>query len=495
VGPNVDKPDILIVGAGVSGLSLSYFLKRRGLSVEVFESRPEPGGNIQTESHDGFTYDVGPDSFVRTKPDAEALCRELGLGDRLIEPLPEGRQVFVAFEGALHPMPEGLSLGVPTHPRALFESNLLSGVGKLRAICEPFVWRPEFPPEDESIQAFLRRRLGPEMAERVAAPLLSGVFAGDAARLSIRASFPQIPQFESQYGSLFWGMKASRRFDVSSFQAKLKLLISALFETPTAPPSPFFSLRGGMTDLISRLVEACSENDGTGRVKIHLASPVKRVLVGSGRTQGVVLKSGQEVRASRVVICGPPWAAAEIVGLGYPRLRQILLESRGAPTATVFFGLDRDRTEKQWQGSGFIVPPGEGKILASTFTHQKWPGRAPPGKALIRAFVGGARALGPSILSASDDELIQVSRHELERFLGGLGAPIFTRVYRYARGTPQPEVGHFRWVSRVRAELVKAPDLSLIGPGYDGVGIPDCIRAARELADFITLPERPVSVA
>lgn len=203
-------PDVVIVGAGISGLSLAYFLTKKGLRVEVHEARAEAGGNIRTTTHDGFMYDIGPDSFVRQKPDAEKLCRELGLGEDLIEPEPQGRRVYVAFEGALHPMPDGLSLGVPTEVRSLLGTELLSDIGKLRALCEPFIMGPERWPEDESIIAFLTRRVGREMAERIAAPLLSGVFAGDAARLSIQAAFPQLAGFERGHGSLFFGMMQSR---------------------------------------------------------------------------------------------------------------------------------------------------------------------------------------------------------------------------------------------------------------------------------------------
>jgi protoporphyrinogen/coproporphyrinogen III oxidase len=476
-------PDVVIVGAGISGLSLGYFLKQRGLSVEIHEAQPLLGGNIRTAAHDGFLYDVGPDSFVRSKPDAELLCRELGLGEALVEPLPEGRQVYVAFEGALHPMPEGLALGVPTHPQALLESKLLSDVGKLRALCEPFVIGPERWPSDESIEEFLVRRLGREMTERIAAPLLSGVFAGDAGRLSVHAAFPQLPSFERRHGSLFFGMMAARNSEAKTWFEKLGLLLRALMPKAHQLPSPFYSLAGGLGQLVERLAK---EFDVTSSARLFVDSPAKRLLISGDRVTGVVLRSGREVRASQVVVAGPPWTAAEVVGLGHPNLRRTLLKKRGAPTATVFFGLEAEQLEKTWHGSGFIVPRGEGEILASTWTHQKWGHRAPAGKALVRAFLGGARRVGPDILGASDEELIQTSRRELERFMGGLGPAIFTRVYRYARGTPQPELGHLEWAKSVRKLESELQGLSLIGPGYDGVGIPDCVRAARHLAQKLS---------
>jgi protoporphyrinogen/coproporphyrinogen III oxidase len=369
----------------------------------------------------------------------------------------------------------------------------LSGVGKLRALCEPFVSRPEFPPEDESIQSFLERRLGAEMSRRIASPLLSGVFAGDANRLSVHAAFPQIPRYELDHGSLFWGMKAARKVDIATFRAKLKVLVSALLDAGQPVASPFYSLRGGMASLIERLREVCQAPSERGSVKLHLGSPVKRLLLDRNRALGVGLRSGGEVRAARVVLAGPPWAAADVIGLGHPELRKVLLKLRGAPTATVFFGLNLAQMDRPLSGSGFIVPPGEGAILASTFTHQKWEGRAPAGTALLRAFVGGARSVGPSPLDASDEQLTHVSQSELERFLGPMGTPLFSRVYRYSRGTPQPEVGHFAWLRRVRALTAELSGISMIGPGYDGVGIPDCIRAARVLAESFSGPEPPAA--
>jgi len=473
-------PDVVIVGAGISGLSLAHFLTRKGLRVEVHEASAEAGGSIRTTSHDGFLYDVGPDSFVRQKPEAEKLCRELGLGADLIEPEPEGRRVYVALDGALHPMPEGLSLGVPTEVRSLLETKLLSDVGKLRALCEPFVMVPEPWPQDESIHDFLTRRVGKEMAERIAAPLLSGVFAGDAARLSAQAAFPQLVGFERGHGSLFFGMMAARAPGDRSWAKKLSWLLKALWPKPKPSLSPFYSLRAGLGQLVTRLV---SDLQGSGEARLYFESPVQRLTVNGGRVRGVVLRSGREIQAEHIVLAGPPWAAAEVVGPGHPGLFRALREKKGAPTATVFFGLTDDRLEQHFRGSGFIVPPGEGEILAATFTDQKWAGRAPEGKALVRAFLGGARKVGPNLDAASDSELVETSRRELERFVGELGQPLFTRVYRYARGTPQPELGHDDWRHRVRRLEDELGGLYLTGPGYSGVGIPDCIRAAAELAE------------
>lgn len=485
--------DVLIVGGGVSGLALSYYLKRRGVTSLLVERAPRFGGNIRTQEHDGFLYDVGPDSFVRSKPEAEALCRELGLGKSLITPSPEGRHVYVAHEGQLHSMPEGLSLGVPTRPLALLETKLLSDLGKGRACLEPFVPRAEEGTE-ESIFDFLARRLGPEMAERIAAPLLGGVFAGDARRISMQAAFPQLTELEKLHGSLFFGLKAPRSRTSAralSVRDRAGLLWGALHETAKTPPSPFLSLERGLGQFIEALtdeldvMEAGATTVGTGSSCARLSAPVENLLRTGSRVTGVRLASGEELTAETVVIAGPPWAAAELLRTSLPGLSEQLSQVHGAPTATVFFGFDLDSDTERLTGSGFIVPPGEGDILAATWVDQKWPGRAPPGAGLVRAFLGGARRVGPSPLEASNEELVSLARRELERFMGPLGRQRFARVYRYSHGTPQPELGHLTRVAAIRESLHHIRGLYLAGPGYDGVGIPDCVRGALDLATTI----------
>ena len=459
---------VVVVGAGISGLTTAFELERAGQRTVVLEADVRLGGSIRTEAHDGFLYDVGADSFLHTKPEASALCRELGLEADLVKPLPATTAVFVARDGALYPMPPGLSLGVPTHLGALLDTPLLSDLGKARAACEPLVPRRRDRGE-ESILGFLERRLGTEMAERLAGPLLSGVFAGDGRKLSIDAAFPQFVESEKRHGSLFVGLSGQSS------------LWSALTHARKPPGSPFLSLRGGLGQLISTLYDRLPL--GT----VRLGSPVTSI-ESRGATVRVCTLT-DVVEARHVVVTGSPWVGAGLLGDAAPRLAQLLSRVNGAPTATVFLGLDQGGLERELAGSGFIVPPGEGDILAATYVSSKWAGRAPPGGALVRAFLGGARHVGPNILSATDEELIEVAHSELQRFMGGLGPVRFARVYRYARGNPQPELGQLQLMREVDCELSGLPWLSLTGPGFRGVGIPDCVRgaqatAARLLASF-----------
>ncbi len=451
----------LVVGGGVTGLTVAYRLWQAGRPVILIEASGRTGGNICTERRDGFLYDVGPDSFLKTKPDAVKLCKDLGLELDLIAPRPGASRVLVAHDGALHPMPEGLSLGVPKRPGALLDSALLSGLGKARALLEPFVPRRREAAE-ESILAFTTRRLGSEMASKLVAPLLAGVFAGDASKLSMEAAFPQLVQLEQEYGSLFSGMNRG------------KSILSVLWEEPRTQESPFLSLRGGLGQLIDALTQALPEG------YVHLNERVTALKHAASEPHVVRVETEENFyEAGHVVLAGPPWSAAALLQELDTELFCELGAVRGHQTATVFFGLSEAQVEADLRGSGFIVPEGEGSILAGTFISSKWEGRAPQGQALVRAFLGGARA---DISGQTDAQLERVAWQELSRLTGPLGSPLFSRVYRYLKGSPQPELGHLERLRAIDAMLRKYPWLSLAGSGLSGVGIPDCVRQAEALA-------------
>lgn len=470
--------NVVIVGGGISGLCLGFRLRREAAAppFEVFEGGPRFGGNIRTERVDDFLFDAGPDSFLRTRTEGVELCRELGLADELITPKPEGRAVYIAREGRLEPMPEGLSLGVPMSLAALLDCPSLSPLGKGRALLEPLVPKRSAPAE-ESIAAFLRRRLGPEVAERLAAPLLSGVFAGDAERLSMDAAFPQLVALEERHGSLLRGMLRGRSW-------------TTVLRKPTND-SPFVTPRTGLGRVIERLIEELPP------AALHCNHPIEHIEF-DGEQYRLHSTAGER-RAAAVVLAVPPWTAARLLE---PRVRRTPSDAalgavagelgavRWSATATAFFAFEERDVEFPLDGSGFIVPEGEGQILAATWISSKWTARAPRGRVLLRAFLGGARR--PELLERSDAALSELALAELRRFMGRLGEPLWTRVYRYQRGNPQPELGHLGRLGRIRAHLTALPGLSFVGAGYGGVGIPDCIRQAREAAQLL-LEEPPTS--
>jgi oxygen-dependent protoporphyrinogen oxidase len=446
---------VVVLGGGITGLSAAFYLgqARPDLEILVLERGPRLGGNIQTERKDGFVIDAGPDSFVRTKPHGVTLCRDLGLERELI--VPSSRRVYVAHRGALEQLPEGLVLGAPTRLLPLARTRLLSLKGKLRALGD--LVTPASPPNgDESIDAFLTRRIGSEAARRIAAPLLGGIYAGDVAELSIRSTFPQLVELERR-GGLIRGLRAQ----------------------PRSSEGPFFSLRGGMGQLIERLSEAI----GARSIKTGVRAAKISSAPGASGYLRIELEQGEAIDARAVLLATPAHAAAELVP--DPKLADELKAIPYLSTATVFAAFRRDERTRSLDGIGFIVPPGEGRILAGTWISNKWRARSPEGTLLVRAFVGGAGS-SVDVARASDDELGALALEELTRLMGPLGEPMFTRIFRYIGGNPQPVVGHGARLQRIVERLRSLPGLHVAGAAYDGVGIPDCVRQARAIADRIS---------
>lgn len=475
------RPSVVVVGGGVTGLAAAHAIHRERPDVELhlFEARERLGGNIATERHEGFVIDTGPDSFLRTKPDALDLCQELGLEGELVPTREAARHVFVAHQGHLELMPGGMALAVPTRIGPLLQTPLLSAVGKMRLLAEPLIPRSRSPGEDESIESFFTRRLGSEGALRLAAPLLGGIYAGDVSKLSIQATFPQLVELEARHGSLlrgFLALELARGKGAEAEESPSPTIrdVYAWLRRPGAAqaPSPFLSLRSGMGSLIDALARSLPSG------VVRTGTPVTRL----EKTEDgfrLEVKSGEVIAAENVILATQAHVSAKLVPDA-----ELSRDLGGIPyvsTATVFFGLDPRTIAHDLEGFGFIVPAGEADILASTWVSSKWEGRAPDGTALIRAFVGGAR--DPlRVASSTDAELVSLARTELERLMGTLGTPRFTRVYRYVGAGPQPHVGHAARLSRIAARLREIPGLHVAGAAYGGVGIPDCVRQARAVA-------------
>lgn len=467
---------VIVVGAGVTGLSAAYAVHRArpDCDIKVFENRDYAGGNIRTERIQGFVIDTGPDSFVRTKPDAVSLCRELGIESELIPTEDDARHVFVAHAGKLEELPGGMALAVPTRLEPLMKTPLLSLPGKLRMLGEPLVPKGDRT-RDESIHDFFARRLGEEAAEKLAGPLLGGIYAGDVRELGIRATFPQLVELEQRHGSLLRGLLAeelARGGDAGAAPTAKDVLEWLRRRGAAHAASPFLSLKDGMGRLIDALVAALPSG------AVESGCPV-RSLRRDGEGFQVEAETGDTLRADAVILACPAHVASHLV-VDEPAQRE-LGSIRYISTATIFFGLEKKHVAHDLRGFGFIVPPGEAEILAATWVSSKWAGRAPEGHALIRAFVGGARDRA-RVEGSSDEELVELARRELERFMGPLGVPLFTRVYRYVSANPQPGVGHLEKLERLRARLATMPGLYVAGAAYEGVGIPDCVRQARKAA-------------
>jgi oxygen-dependent protoporphyrinogen oxidase len=442
--------DVVVIGGGIAGLAATYELHQRGRTVRLLEASARLGGVIVTDRIDGWVIDGGPDSILVQKPAGVALCRELGLGDRVISTqLP--RTAYVLRDGRLCPLVEGSFLGFPIGLAGLVSSPLFSWQGKLRMAVEAVLPRTESM-DDESIASFVKRRFGREAAEYLAEPLLAGIHAGDADRLSTQALFPRLIEAERASGSVLRSLRAARR--------------------PSSPAGAFVSLPGGIGELVDALVAA---------IPTALTSVLTRVTDLRHARVFAIESETETVHARSVILAVPAYAAAGLLRGVDTTLAALCDGVPYASTATVALGYRRDQIPHPLNGTGFVVPRVErSPLLAATWVSSKWPGRAPEGHALLRGFVGGGR--DPHRAERDDDELIETARDALTGILGIQGPPVITRLFRFSRGSPQYEVGHLDRVASIEQRLESVPGLFLTGSGFRAIGIPDCIANGRATA-------------
>jgi len=448
--PGSSVLDVAVVGAGISGLAAAYELQTRGLRVRVLEAGPRAGGVITTERFDQWVIDGGPDSMLVQKPAAVALCRELGIAERLISTLTP-RTAYILRDRRLHRIAEGSFLGFPLDVGSLARSSVFSLGGRVRMAAEAVIPRGGGD-EDESVGTFVRRRFGQEAVDYLAEPLLAGIHAGDVDRLSVRALFPRLLEAERQSGSVIRAFRAMR-----------------------ARPSPqgaFVSLPSGTGELVDSLVKALTP--GTVSLSRHVADVHRH-------THYRVETAAGPVEARAVILAVPAYVAASLLRVFDTSIAALAEAIPYASTATVALGYRREQVPHPMAGSGFVVPRAErSPLLAATWVTSKWPHRAPDGHVLLRGFLGGGR--DPRRLDADDDELISLVTNELRDLLRITGEPLFTRLYRWTRQSPQYEVGHLQRVATIDRQLASIPGVFVTGSGFRAIGIPDCIADGRETA-------------
>jgi len=443
--------DVIVVGGGIAGLSAAYELQARGLSFVLLERTGRPGGVIVSEEVDGYTIDGGPDSLLVQKPEAIALCREIGLGDRLITTKPP-RLAFIQRAGRLHPLPAHSVLGIPTRIGPFVGTGLFTWAGKLRMASELFV-PARRDDSDESIGSFMRRRFGEEATTYLAEPLLAGIHAGDVDRLSIKALFPRLVETERTQGSL-----------IAAF--------SRATPSPAAADGAFRSLPGGLSEMVRTLAARLPPE------ALRFSTPARRVLVAPPRVETA---AGDSLSARAVIITAPAYVAADLLHDQDGDIARMCQDVRYASTATIALAFPRSAVKHPLNGSGFVVPRTERTgILAASWLSSKWPHRAPDDRVLMRAFFGGAR--DEHALDQSDTQLEEVALSALRPLLGISGDPLLSRVYRFDRASPQHEVGHLARIEALDRRLAETPGLFMTGSGLRGVGIPDCVADARATA-------------
>jgi len=469
---------VAIVGGGIAGLAAAYELEKAraaGASVDytLYEERSRLGGSLASEIVDGAVLERGPDSFLTEKPAAAELCRELGLGGELLPSNDAARKTYIVVRNKLVALPDGLMFLVPTKlvPTAL--TRLFGLRTKVRMGLE-LLHPPRPGGGDESVAALVRRHFGQEAVDRLADPLLSGIYGGDAEQLSAQTVLPRLVEMETKYGSLTRGMLAAHK--------RMRDAAKDSTEPKRRAPPIFTALREGMSQVVEALVARIDSGS------LRTGTPVSAIRKTGGGWS--VEAGGTREEYDGLIMAAPAWAAGDLLR---PVDAALGSELGGIPySSSITLNLVYDETKvgEMPEGFGFLVPAVEGRaMLACTFVHRKFLGRTPPGKAVFRAFLGGMNR--EAMLALSDEALIATVRREMAAILGERTfsaevQPEHAQVSRWPRAMAQYAVGHKERMRRIGARVAELTGLRLVGNAYDGIGVPDCIRlgqrAARELA-------------
>ncbi len=460
---------VAIIGGGISGLSAAFHLEKArsagaDLAYTLFESTQRLGGSMYSDRVDGCLVEAGPDSFLTEKPWALTLCKELGIDDQLIGSNDAQRKTYIVVKGRLVAMPDGLMFMVPTKlvPTAL--SPLFSWETKLRMARE--LLHPPRPMDgDETVGELVERHFGAEVVDRLADPLLSGVYGGDANKLSARAVLPRFVEMEEKYGSLSRAMLEAHN--------KMRAMAG---KQPSRPL--FSSLKDGMQLMVDAIVARLDP------AKIRLRTRV-RGIYREGERWRVAIDLGGNEMFDAVIVAAPANIAGGLLEAVDRELAEDLLGITYSSSVTVTLGYHMDQLRHLPPGFGFLVPRSEGtRMLACTFVHNKFPHRAPADKGILRCFLGGAR--DEAVLNLTDDEIVDTVRGELKQIVKLESRPMFDRVYRWRGSMAQYEPGHIARIARIEKRVQEIAGLAIAGNAYHGIGVPDCIREGMNAANAIT---------
>jgi len=467
---------IIVIGGGISGLAAAHRLTELArkescpLEITLLEASGRLGGVIGSERKDGFLIEAGPDSLISEKPWGIELCQRLGLGGSLHSVRPARQALYIVHRGTLVPMPRGFILMAPTQLWPLIRTPLFSWTGKLRMAMDLILPRAQLP-GDESLASFVTRRLGREVLERVAQPLIGGVYAADPEELSLKSTMPRFLEMEKRHRSVIRATWLEQRRRVRLQEA-----------TSGARWSLFVTLAEGMQQLVNTL------ESGLPAGSLRLGT--RAVGLSREKSQGgwnVITDGGEELHGEGVVIALPAYGAARVLCSLAPELARELQAIPYTSSATVSLAYRRSDVPGSLEGFGLVAPAREKRgIIACTFSSVKYAGRAPEGCELLRAFVGGA--LQPDLFEQDDETMEQSVRKELASLLGIGAKPLLCRIYRHPRSMPQYQVGHLDRVGRIMAQVASLAGLELAGNAYGGVGIADCVRSGEEAAQRLLAP-------
>lgn len=456
---------LIVIGGGISGLSAAYYATKYlpQAHISVIEADSRWGGKITTErvslGESRFIIEGGPDTFLAVKPWGVGLCQELGLDDRLFGTNPEKKNTYVLSKGRLLPLPDGLAMMIPADIPSVLRSQLLTWQGKMRMGLDFFLPRHS-PNGDETLGAFVSRRLGRQAYENLIEPLMSGIYAGDGDKLSLLSTFPYLRDMELKYGSLARGALVARK----TGRGKSLQGSRSAFLTPLT----------GLAEIVERLVERLRSH----HVEMRLNTRAKALHRTSLNMWELSLDTGETLTADGLIVATPAVDSAALFASFDPDLAVTLQKIPYVTTATVSLAYHERDIPRDLDGYGYVIPRREGRrALACTWTSTKFPHRAPQNYALLRVFIGRAGQEIPW----DEGELARLAREELKLTLGVISEPLLERVYLWHHAMPQYNLGHLEILQNLDTALGQYAGLALAGNGYRGIGIPDCIHSG-ELA-------------
>lgn len=450
--------DVVVVGAGITGLACAFWLARAGLAVTVVEAAPRAGGAMTTRRDGNWLFEEGPNTVLEGNSSVTELIAAAGLSAERIEATPAGKTRYLWKGDRLHPL--------PASPPAFLSTPLFSVGAKLRLLKEPFV--PKGGADDESIADFVRRRLGREFLDYAVGPFVSGVYAGDPERLSVRWATPKIAALEREHGSLIRGALAKRKVKAAA----------------SGPAGAMITFRDGLEALPRRLSEQCG--------RLLLGTPALKVLRGDAGP--VVETAAGRLHARRVVLATPADVTARLLDEATAGASRLLGEVPWSAVAVVSLGFRREDVSHPLAGFGFLAPRCESlRILGGLFPSELFPGRAPAGHVALSAFLGGRT--DPEVVSLPDDEILALVLRDFDRALGLRGKPVVARVRSWPQAIPQYEVGHGRFVEAARRLESGIRGLHLAGNFLRGVSVPLCIESGSLAArDILTRWSEPLTL-
>ena len=453
---------VLVLGGGITGLTAAYVLGKAGIPTLLLEASHRLGGKVATELVDGFLVESGPDSFIGYRPAGLELCRELGLADAVIRPS-EPRTVLVRIGEGFVRLPDGMGLVLPTRMLPFVTTRMFSPLEKAR-IGLDLVLPRRLNGADMGVGPFLRHRLGGALVDRLAGPLIGGVYGTPIDELSLDAVVPQLRDAERDHRSLLLASLAQGR---------------ARRRSGVPAGSPFVSLADGLGQLVGALVGSLERSKA---VEIRTGARVTSIVRDGARVAATIADHGRVV-VDAVVVATPAGTAADLLEELAPAVTEHLRTIPHGSTGVVTLGYRSDQLPGPLVGHGFLVADGEPlTISACTWSSNKWSGRAPEGTILLRAFVGDRSV---RLLTRSDADVVAAVGRDLAKTIGVRGEPVLARVSRFEGSMPHYTVGHLGRVEAVTAALAHVPGVVLAGAAYRGVGLPDCIAQGRAAAERV----------